>query len=131
MNFRWDKKYLHWGITIFCVIAASLLFYFGIFHMDTLRRGLGKVYAILTPIIYAAIISYILWPVIRFMEQNIIYRFCEWKGWEPTKKVKKIIRMIGVFLSLLLFFFIIYGLLSMIVPEILNSITNIIDSFPR
>lgn len=39
MKFNWDKKYLHWGLTVFLVIAASMLFYFGIFHMETLRRG--------------------------------------------------------------------------------------------
>lgn len=131
MKFRWDKKYLHWGITAFCVIAASMLFYFSIFHMETIRKGLSTVYTILTPIIYAAVISYILWPIIRFMENNVIYRFCRWKGWNPSQKIRKIIRMIGVLFSLLLFFFIIYGLLSMLVPEILTSITNIIDSFPR
>ena len=25
-KFRWDKKYLYWGITAFCVIAALILF---------------------------------------------------------------------------------------------------------
>lgn len=131
MKFRWEKKYLQWGITAFCVVAASMLFYFGIFHMDTLKLGLSKVYSILTPIIYAAAISYILWPIIRFMERTVIYPFCKRYGLKPTPKVRKIIRMIGVLLSLFLFFLIIYGLLSMLVPEIINSITNIIDSFPR
>ena len=28
MKFRWDKKYLYWGVTGFAVICASLLFYF-------------------------------------------------------------------------------------------------------
>ena len=27
MKFRWDNKYLHWGVTAFMVIAASMLFY--------------------------------------------------------------------------------------------------------
>ena len=36
MKFRWDNKYLHWGVTAFMVIAASMLFYYGIFHMKTL-----------------------------------------------------------------------------------------------
>ena len=36
MKFRWDKKYLYWGVTGFAVICASLLFYFGLFHMDVL-----------------------------------------------------------------------------------------------
>lgn len=131
MKFHWDKKYLQWGLTAFCVIAASMLFYFGIFHMDTLKRGLNTIYNILTPIIYAAAISYILWPIIRFMEQKLIYPFCDFCGWKPSKKIRKIIRMFGVFASLLFFFLIIYGLLSMLIPEIIASITNIIDSFPR
>ena len=26
-RFRWDKKYLYWGVTAFLVIAAAILFY--------------------------------------------------------------------------------------------------------
>ncbi len=33
MKFRWDNKYLYWGVTGFVVVAASMLFYFGIFQM--------------------------------------------------------------------------------------------------
>ena len=25
MGFKWDKKYLHWGVTAFCVLAAAIL----------------------------------------------------------------------------------------------------------
>ena len=34
MKFRWDNRYLHWGVTAFLVIAASMLFYYGIFHVE-------------------------------------------------------------------------------------------------
>ena len=131
MKFNWDKKYLQWGLTVFLVIAASMLFYFGIFHMETLKKGFGAIYSILTPIIYAAAISYILWPLIRFLETKIIYPLCEKNDWNPSTTVKKVIRLVGVFAALLVFFTIIYGLLSMLIPEIIRSITNIIDSFPR
>ena len=40
MKFRWDNRYLHWGVTAFLVIAASMLFYYGIFHMKTLIVGI-------------------------------------------------------------------------------------------
>lgn len=50
---------------------------------------------------------------------------------ESNQESPEMIRMFCVIISLLLFFLIIYGLLSMLVPEIINSITNIIDSFPR
>ena len=33
------KKYVQIGITAFCVIAASMLFYFGIFHTASIARG--------------------------------------------------------------------------------------------
>ena len=72
-----EKKYVQIGVTAFCVIAASLLFYFGIFHTASITKGLKAIYNILTPIVYAAAISYVLWPLIRFMEKSIIYRICE------------------------------------------------------
>lgn len=126
-----EKKYVQIGVTAFCVLAASLLFYFGIFHTASITKGLKAIYNILTPIVYAAAISYVLWPLIRFMEKSIIYRICEKKNWKPSEKVRHGIRMICVIVTLLLFFFGIYGLLSMLIPELINSITNIIDNLPR
>lgn len=126
-----EKKYVQIGVTAFCVIAASLLFYFGIFRTASITKGLKAIYNILTPIVYAAAISYVLWPLIRFMEKSIIYRICEKKNWKPSEKVRHGIRMICVIVTLLLFFFGIYGLLSMLIPELINSITNIIDNLPR
>ena len=29
-QFRWDKKYLYWGITAFLVIAGAILFFYEI-----------------------------------------------------------------------------------------------------
>lgn len=131
MKFHLDKKYVHWGLTAFSVVAASMLFYFGIFHMDTLLIGLRKIYAILTPIIYAAVLSYLLWPLVRFFEKKIIYRFCTKYKLQPSEKVKKIIRMACIILAMFLFIWLIYGLLSMLIPEIVTSVMNIVDSFPR
>lgn len=131
MKFHWDKKYIHWGLTAFCVIAASMLCYFGIFHMSTLKQGLQTLYSILTPIIYAVAISYVLWPLIRFLETKIVTPLCDRFNLHPSVRVKKVIRMCGVFFALIFFFAVIYGLLSMLIPEIIRSIMNIIDSFPR
>lgn len=50
MKFRWDNRYLHWGVTAFLVIAASMLFYYGIFHMKTLVTGIKTFLGIMAPI---------------------------------------------------------------------------------
>ena len=62
MKFRWDNRYLHWGVTAFLVIAASVLFYYGIFHMKTLIVGIKTFLGIMAPIIYGVILAYILNP---------------------------------------------------------------------
>lgn len=131
MNWKWDKKYIQIGVIAFSVIAASMLFYFAIFHMPTLLTGLKTIYTILAPIVYALVISYILWPIIRFTENKVIYPFCKRRNWQPGDKVRKLIRMACVVLALCLEILLIYGLLSMLIPELISSITNITDSFPR
>ena len=70
MKQLFKTKYFQWGFTVFLVIAASILFYFSIFHMDILLRGLKTVFSILSPVIYAAAISYLLWPLVRFLKKK-------------------------------------------------------------
>ena len=60
MKFRWDNKYLYWGVTGFVVVAASMLFYFGIFQMGVLIRGISIFLHILMPILYGAAIAYLI-----------------------------------------------------------------------
>ena len=131
MKFRWDKKYLYWGATAFVVIAASMLFYFGIFHVDSLKSLLNKLYGIVKPLVYGAAIAYILNPLVRLLETKLFFRAIEKAGRKLTVRLRKIIRMICVVLVILLFFLIIYGLIAMMVPELIKSITNIVENFPR
>lgn len=70
MKFRWDNKYLHWGVTAFLVIAASMLFYYGIFHMKTLIVGIKTFAGIMAPIIYGVILAYVLSPLINFLKSR-------------------------------------------------------------
>ena len=40
MKIRWNHRYVQLGVTAFLVIAASILFYYGIFHMKSLVTGI-------------------------------------------------------------------------------------------
>ncbi len=131
MKFRWDNKYLHWGVTGFCVIAASLLFCFGIFRMHILLRGIRTVIDILMPIIFGAVIAYLLNPIVNFMEKSLIYPFLKARKLEISRKMRRFIRYIVVLLALLIFGLIIYALVMMILPELIKSIVSITNSFPR
>lgn len=130
MKYRWDNKYLHWGVTAFLVIAASMLFYYGIFHMKSLIFGIKTLIRILAPIIYGFVIAYILSPIVNFLEKKVIYPLLKKREITPEKRGKHAIRWACVLISLFLFLYLIYALIMMILPQLIRSIMNIIYSFP-
>ncbi|MDO4339956.1 MAG: AI-2E family transporter [Eubacteriales bacterium] len=130
MKFRWDNRYLHWGVTAFLVIAASMLFYYGIFHMKTLITGIKTFLNIMAPIIYGFAIAYVLSPVVNFMENTVIYPLLKKKNIQLEKRGRRAVRWSCVLLSLILLLVIIYALIMMVLPQLIRSIVNIIYSFP-
>jgi len=128
--YRWDKKYLYWGITVFSVIVASLLFYFGLFHMDTLRATIGKINGILSPIIYGAIIAFLLNTTVRFFERKVVFRLLKKWNITITTKIKKITRIFAIFFTVIIFLLGIYAILAMLIPELFASIIQIVENFP-
>lgn len=131
MKFRWNKKYLYWGMTAFAVVCASLLFYFVIFRMHVLFNGIRKIISIMMPVICGAVIAYLLIPVVNFQERKIFRYLKEKKHVVLEKKYKRVVRYFCIATSLLFAFFIIYSLLSMVVPSILDNIISIINDSPR
>lgn len=130
MKFGWENRYFRWGVTAFLVIAASMLFYFGLFQMKTLIVGVKTVLAILAPIVYGLILAYILSPIVNFQERKVFFPLCKKAGWKLRQRGEKGIRYLSVAIALLFFALIIYALIMMILPQLIRSIMNIIYSFP-
>lgn len=130
MKFNWDKKYLYWGVTAFSVIVASVLFYFLIFQMGSIVTGVKKVFDVLAPITYGAIIAYLLNPLMKSIEK-LVYKICSSRNLKVPQKVKSFIRIASVIVSLVLAILCIYALIAMLVPEVIDSISNLVDNFPR
>ena len=131
MKFRWDRKYLYWGVTALAVICASMLFYFGIFHMDVLIRGFRILSNVMMPAIFGVVIAYLLTPVVNFLEKKFFFPLMKRKKIDINKKKKKAVRYISVFFALMFALLIIYSLMAMIVPSIVESIISIINDMPR
>ena len=51
MRYRWDKKYLYWGVTAVAVIIAGLLPFAAIFRFDMIWGLFGTIFGILTPVL--------------------------------------------------------------------------------
>lgn len=131
MKFRWDNRYLHWGVTAFLVIAASMLFYYGIFHMRTLITGIKTFMGIMAPIIYGIAIAFMLSPVLNFLEGTLVYPFLQKREIQLKKRGRRVVRWVCVIISLCLLIAAIYALIMLILPQLIRSIMSLINSFPR
>ena len=67
-KFRWDKKYLYWGMTAFFVIAAAVLFYMLITRFPDVSGAINKLGRIFSPFIWGFVITYLLTPVMKRLE---------------------------------------------------------------
>ena len=129
--FKWDKKYLYWGITAFCVIAASIFFYMALRDLPDIGKWIGGVARILSPFIWGLVISYLLMPVMRSMEKNIFLPLSARLFKKSRKHTgKKLARGLSVFMAIIIFLAVIVALVYLILPQLYSSIDTIVKNSP-
>ena len=84
-RFNWDKRYLYWGVTAFCVIAAALLFYFAVGNITRLVDAVNTLVRILAPFIWGVVICYLLSPLMRTLENRLFLPLAR-KLYKKSKK---------------------------------------------
>ncbi len=133
MNLRFNqyKKYISIGIIAFLVIAASMLFYFALFHWSSLKAGFQNISRVLAPILYGIAIAFLLTPVAKFIEVFVIETMRHGMKIDLKKRGERIIRWISVIVALLLFVLLIYGLLAMVLPDLIRTVINLVNNFPN
>lgn len=126
------SQYIGWGITAFAVIAASILFYFGIDYMGDLMSVLGSLMGILSPFIWGLVISYLLVPSMIMYENKLFKPLVAGirKKHPKFKAGKKLPRVLALILAEIVLVFIIAALIYLIVPQVYESISAIITNSP-
>lgn len=130
MKFKFDKKYLYWGLTGFFALAGAILFYYMLFHGSNFMGGIDKFITIAMPIIDGFVLAYLFTPVLNMIEKKLIRPLCTKAGLTITPKVKRRIRAGSILATLAVVILIIYELFALILPEIVRSIQSIIFQFP-
>lgn len=130
MKIRIDKKYIAWGLTAFCVIAAGILFYYLLFHMGNIKNAASSAVKICMPIIDGLVIAYLLAPVVNHMEYDLFFPVCQKLKINLHAKNKKRIRLITSLITLFLLLLLIYWFCVMMIPQVVDSIQNIIKQLP-
>lgn len=130
MKYRWDKKYLYWGMTGLLVVVVSICFYYLLFHGVSLKNGLGGIVRIAMPFIDGLMIAYLMCPLVNLLEHKVIYPLFKKSNKKVTAKTRKKVRFFSIIATICIVFLFLYGFFLMVIPQLVKSIQSIVLQFP-
>lgn len=103
------KQYFHLFIVgVFVVLIQTFLQY-----NNELTSIVGQMVSSITPFIYAIFIAVLVSPLVKILENKVRMR-----------------RSLSIGISLIIVFAVIIGLILIIIPNIINSISDLVEKFP-
>ena len=122
-RFDLQPHYIEWGLTALGVIVACVLVVFVLFRMTMIWGIIKKFFSILSPFIYGFVMAYLLMPVFNMLYRNL----------QPlmSRKFKNGTRLAKGLCSALTLAFglaVVGVLLWMVLPQLVTSITSLVDS---
>ena len=135
MKFKPEKKYVGYALAGFFALAGGILFYYVVFHSKSLFSNIGAIKKICMPILDGMILAYLMTPIMNWIEFNLvapIYTMLtsKCKNPKPIVKQKKIIRGFSVVLTYITVVFMLYLFFMAVIPQLIQSITNIVKYAP-
>lgn len=125
-RFKWDKKYLYWGVTAFLVIIACIAFFWFIQRWAGFKSLIGDISSMLSPFIIGGAIAYLLTPIAKFFENKVLAIPAEKLFSGKPQRARSFARGVSVFLSLVVFLGVISALFSLVLPQLYSSIESIV-----
>ncbi len=104
------------------IIAVIFLVLYFIVNITNISSFVDKINAVLSPIFIGLVIAYLMNPIFRLFENRV---FC-WKKDTPGKR--RLCRLVSLICTLIVFFAIIALLILLIVPQLVDSIVEIVTN---
>ena len=122
-RFDLQPHYIEWGLTALGVIVACVLVVFVLFRMTIIWGMIKKFFGILTPFIYGFVMAYLLMPVF-----NMLYRNLQPPMSRKFKNGTRLAKGLCSALTLAFGLAVVGVLLWMVLPQLVTSITSLVDS---
>lgn len=118
-----QPHYIEWGLTALGVIVACVLVVFVLFRMTIIWGMIKKFFSILSPFIYGFVMAYLLMPVF-----NMLYRNLQPPMSRKFKNGTRLAKGLCSALTLAFGLAVVGVLLWMVLPQLVTSITSLVDS---
>ncbi|MBQ4649356.1 MAG: AI-2E family transporter [Firmicutes bacterium] len=128
-NYKIKNSYVRQGLTFFLAGAALILTFYAVNHMGTVLSGIKKMNDILMPFYLGIVMAYLLCPVYN-ATTRLVYKATKGKFSTPVRDLK-LARAAATIVALAVMFMVVAGLISMIIPDLWNSIVGLINGMPE
>ncbi len=122
------NKYFRLGLMIFAVLSGVVLLYFFLYKFDDVKVVFSNLFEAAQPIILGFVVAYLINPLMKFIDKFLNPFFV--KVCKFTKRGAYIARFVSVIISILVFLAAISALVYLIVPELIVSVTKIVETLP-
>lgn len=122
-RFDLQPHYIEWGLTALGVIVACVLVVFVLLRMTIIWGMIKKFFGILSPFIYGFVMAYLLMPVF-----NMLYRNLQPPMSRKFKNGTRLAKGLCSALTLAFGLAVVGVLLWMVLPQLVTSITSLVDS---
>ena len=123
----WDiRPYLAIGALIFLVFCCCIAVFTMIFKYAALKKACSVFVGILQPILIGAVLGYLFNPLMRRIDTGLCGLILP--KVKNKEKVKHVIRTVSSILTLLIFLTLFGMIIYMIVPALMESIVNLVNT---
>lgn len=122
MKVNWNKKYTTIAVYGFIVIVLSIIFYSILSQVSSFKIQMSKYTSALQPFVIGFAMAYLFNFILEFIEEHFL-------NIKPLNLSKgKIKRLIGVLLTYVVVFLILYLFLNFILPQLVSSISGLVSN---
>ena len=123
-----NEIYFKWGITAVSVIVIALVISLIFSKLGIIASALKTVVSTVSSVLYGVVMAFLMAPVYDrigiWVGEILSSLFPKWK------KSDKYAKMIATLACLVILILVVFALIMMIIPELVNSITNVISYAP-
>ena len=127
-NHRFDR-YIYMGVTAILVVVAAVLVIFMFLERKAVGAAFGKMFSILAPIIFGAVLAFLMSPVYNFCYRNVTGAMKSTKI-KNEKAIGWMAKTAGTVISLAFLVLVLVSLSSLILPQLYTSIVGIVNAMP-
>lgn len=126
MRFKFNPKYTQIAVYAVIVIVVSGILLMFAQVMPDFNQLMDNLFSAIAPILWGCVIAYLLNPGVDFFRFKVFKKQSERAD---TVKKRNLIRNISLFITVVLAIGAVTGLLFLIIPQVVKSVTGIVDKF--